>query len=33
VDEQIDLATLAPRAALLHGMMVSVAFQRLALDK
>jgi glutamate carboxypeptidase len=33
VDEQIDLATLAPRAALLHGMMVSDAFQRLALDK
>ena len=33
VDEQIDLATLAPRAALIHAMMVSDEFQQLALDQ
>lgn len=30
-DEQIDLATLAPRAALMHAMLVSEDFQRQAL--
>jgi glutamate carboxypeptidase len=31
IDEQIDLATLAPRAALMHAMMVSKEFQLQAL--
>lgn len=31
IDEQIDVATLAPRAALIHAMMVSKEFQRQAL--
>jgi glutamate carboxypeptidase len=32
IDEQIDLTTLAPRAALIHGMLVSQDFQRQALE-